>query len=89
MRYASNVLRSTDFTWLADKVAKPDDGSASAKLTTGLQTLHKARKKVRTVKRALRTLIRRAIGLHKHKMASVPQGATKSLQLKKNTAYAA
>ena len=88
-RYASNVLCSTDFVWLADEVAKPDDRSASAKLTTGLQTLHKACKKARTLNRALYALIRRAIDLYKHKMASVPQGATKCVQPKKNTAYAA
>ena len=68
---------------------KTDDGSASAKLTTGLQTLHKVLHKARTLKRALYALIRRAIGLHKHKMASVPQGATKCAQLKKTAAYSA
>ena len=39
-RHANNVLCSTDFMWPADEVATPDDRSASAKLTTGLQALH-------------------------------------------------
>ena len=84
-RYTSNVLRSTDFTDNGSASAKTDDGIASAKLTTGVKALHKAR----SLNRALYALIRRQIALHKSKMASVPQGATKCAQCKKSAAYAA
>ena len=82
------MLCSTDFIWLTNDVAKTNDGSASAKLTTEPQALHKACKKARTLKRAFYALVMRVIGLQKHKMASVLQGATKCAQLKKSVAYA-
>ena len=81
------MLCSTDFIWLTNDVAETNDGSASAKLTTGPQALHQTCKKARTLKRALYALVMRVIGLQKHKMASVPQGATKCAQLKKSAAY--
>ena len=63
-RYASNVLCSTEFVWLADEVAKPDDRSASAKLTTGLQTLHSGKPHARRTPRV--SLVQASLARKKH-----------------------
>ena len=52
-----------------------------------LQGLHKARQKARSLNRARHALLRRAIGLRKHKMASAPQEYTKCAQLQISAAY--
>ena len=53
------------------------------------QVLDKARQNARSLNRTLHSLLGRANGLHKHKIASAPQGAIKRGQLKKGDAYAA
>ena len=63
-RYASNVLCGTDFIWLADEVAKPDDRSANAKLTTGLQTLHSRKPHARRTPRV--SLVQASLARKKH-----------------------